>query len=262
MRFLTLLVTALFLTAAISESSFANGIDDKCPQLTYKTAPVVKADLYICHKMYAIAYSYAAKNPIYTTEFLTANHTGDSDRPNDFRVDPAVPKQYQSKPSDYEKAGTSCGPVAGSKRTSSCDQGHMTPDQDFSNDITATKESFFMSNMVPQNFKNNEVIWKSMEVKFRKYVATHPAGIYVITGPVYKTASPTKLGADQVWIPDALFKIAIDAQTGQSIAFYMPNAPETELSTFVVNLATIELVTGIKFDDSLNKFSIAKFNAW
>jgi len=246
----------IFITLALvclSPFALANGIDDNCKQLTYKTAPVVSADLYICHKEYAVAYSFKAKNPIYTTEFLTENHIGKAKRTNDFRVDPSVPKQYQAKPKDYVKSICNGG---------RCDKGHMTPDQDFSATHETTSESFFMSNMVPQNFKNNEVIWKAMEVMFRKYVKTHPAGIYIISGPVYKSAKPATIGADKVWVPDYLFKVAIDVKTGKSIAFYMPNNPESNLSQFVVSLSTIEKATGIKFDPSLDKTTVANFSDW
>jgi endonuclease G len=248
-----LLFSLLLLLASLSAN--ANTIDDQCGQLVYKSAPVVNADLYICHKEYAVAYSYKSKNPIYTTEHLISSHIGNIARTNDFRVDPAVPVEYQDSPKNYYHSGTACN---GGR----CDQGHMTPDQDFSADEQATHESFFMTNMVPQNFKNNEVIWRMMEMMIRQYVLLHDHGVYVITGPVYKTAQPATLGAGKVWIPDYLFKVVIDADTGKSIAFYMPNAPESYLPQFVTNLATIEAATGIKFDDSLNKNTVANFADW
>lgn len=257
MEYFIMKLNTFFLALALisMSSAFANGIDDKCKQLTYKTAPIVAADQYICHTEYAIAYSYKSKNPIYTTELLLANHTGNLPRTNDFRVDPAVPKQYQAKPKDYHNSGTACN---GGR----CDQGHMTPDQDFSACEVCVHESFFMSNMVPQNYKNNEVIWKEMEVWIRKYVSIHPAGVYVITGPVYFESSPATLGDDKIWIPDMLFKIVIDAATGKSITFYMPNKPAAHLDMLVTNLATIEKYTGIKFDSSLDKMSTANFYSW
>lgn len=253
MKTIKLLFAAFLLT--LSSLSFANGIDDGCAKLTYGIAPVVVADLYICHQEYAVAYSFKSKNPIYTTELLLASHTGSVARTNDFRVDPAIPKQYQASPKDYVNSGTKCN---GGR----CDKGHMTPDQDFSACDVCTHESFFMSNMVPQNYQNNEIIWKKMEMMFRKYVTTHPAGIYVITGPVYTSNNPATLGANKVWIPDWLFKVGIDVTTGKSIAFLMPNKAEVNLSQFVVNLSTIEAETGIKFDSRLDKSSVANFNDW
>ena len=246
----------------VTASVFANPIDVTCPKLTYKAAPIINADQYICHAEYAIAYSWTSRNPIYTTEFLTKDHTGDLPRTNDFRVDPAVDKMHVSTPKDYLLAGDACGPISG-KRKSSCDQGHMTPDQDFSSCDICVHESFFMSNMVPQYYRNNEGIWKQMEIKIRGYAANHPAGVYVITGPSYKSVNPTTIGKNKIWVPDLLWKIMIDAKTGKSIAFMMPNAlAEQNLSQFVVSISKIEAATGIKFEASLDKKTVANYAEW
>jgi endonuclease G len=256
MKLNTLFLVASILVFSPITELFATGIDDNCKQLTYRTAPIVNADLYICHTEYAIAYSYKSKNPIYTTELLVSSHIGKLPRTNDFRVDPAIPKQYQSSPKDFRKSGTACN---GGR----CDQGHMTPDQDFSSCDVCVHESFFMSNMVPQNYQNNEIIWRMMEMKIRNYALKHPSGVYIITGPVYQSDVTHKtLGANQVWIPDQLFKIAIDVQTGKSITFLIPNAPETNLPQFITNIAAIEKITGIIFDNSLDKNKVANFNDW
>jgi len=243
----------LALLLLISATSHANPIDISCPVLTYKSAPIVNADQYVCHTEYALAYSWTSRNPIYTTELLTKDHTGKLPRTNDFRVDPAIDPRHQATPKDYIKSTCNGG---------RCDRGHMTPDQDFSACEVCVHESFFMDNMVPQNYKNNEVIWKEMEMMLRAYVVTHPAGIYVITGPVYKTSAPATIGKDRVWVPDSLWKIAIDVSTGKSIAFMMPNEPESNLSQFVVSLSAIEAATGIKFDDSLDKMTVGNYSDW
>jgi endonuclease G len=241
----------LFVILALLVSSFAyaNGIDDKCPALTYKSAPVVKADQYLCRTQYAVAYSYTTKNPIYTTELLTASHTGKLPRTNDFRKDPEIPAKFAATPGDYSNQKGCAG--------DRCDRGHMTPDQDFSACAKCVSESFLMSNMVPQNFKNNEVIWKDMEEAIRKFVAGGH-DVYVISGPVYlKTPSPT-IGSNKIAVPDHLFKVVIDSKTGQSIAFYMENSPidVSLLSKQAVSLEAIEKVTGISFNASLDKKAV------
>jgi endonuclease G, mitochondrial len=194
------LITILLLL--ISFTAFGNPIDDKCKQFVYKSAPVVTADQYICHTQYALAYSFNSKNPIYTVEFLDKSHTGDLPRTNDFRVDPVIAPEHQATPKDYYKS------MCNGDR---CDKGHMTPFQDFSACAVCGSESFLMDNMVPQASKNNEIIWKNMEVKIREYAANHPAGVYVITGPAYMFTAHTTIGANKVWVPDYLFKIMIDA---------------------------------------------------
>lgn len=253
----SLLIALLF---SIS-SSFANPIDISCKQLTYKSAPKIEADQFVCHQEYAIAYSWTSRNPIYTTEFLDASHTGDLPRTNDFAVDPAIDKFHVATPNDYKNTKDGCGPIVG-KRTSTCDQGHMTPHQDFSSCQPCVSQSFFMSNIVPQYYKNNEGIWKGMEMKIRGYAANHPKGVYVITGPVYLTKTPRTIGKNKVWVPDYLFKISINAETGNSIAFYIPNNEQHDLSKFVVNLETIEKASGIIFDSSLDKKKIANYQEW
>ena len=245
-----LLAILLFL---VSFTAFGNPIDDKCKQFVYKSAPVVAADQYICHTQYALAYSFNSKNPIYTVEFLDKSHTGDLPRTNDFRVDPVIAPEHQATPKDYTNSTCNGG---------RCDRGHMTPDQDFSACKICVSESFFMSNMVPQNYANNEVIWKGMEMKIRGYAANHPAGVYVITGPAYMFTAHVTIGKNKVWVPDYLFKIMIDATTGKSIAFFMPNKPQDDLSKWVVNLTTIENATGIKFDMIMDKTTVANYQAW
>jgi len=255
----------LALALMYSLSVFANPIDITCPKLTYKSAPIVNADQYVCHQQYAIAYSWATRDPIYTTEFLTKDHTGNLPRTNDFQVDPVIEPHHSATPNDYKNSKTACGPITSAKRTSSCDQGHMTPDQDFSACDICVHQSFFMSNMVPQNYQNNEIIWKYMEIHIRGYVANNLAGAYIITGPVfYPNATRITIGKNQVWVPDALFKIMIDAKTGKSIAFMMPNSKQDTkaLGNFVVSLDDIEKATGLKFDVSLDKKTKADYQAW
>lgn len=244
------------ITLALTLFSFlaqANGIDDKCPTLTYKSAPVATADQYLCRTEYAVAFSYKTKNPVYTTELLTAKHTGDLPRTNDFRPDKDVPLQYRVTPGDYTNSTCYSG---------RCDRGHMTPDQDFSACAICVSESFLMTNMVPQNFKNNEVIWKFMETKIRKYVATGH-DVFVITGPVYG-ANPSTIGSNKVLVPERLFKVMIDAKTGKSIAFLMKNDAllSTDLPSTVVNLEEIETAASIKFDSSLDKKFVSKLSDW
>lgn len=245
----------LSLLSILPTIALCNDIDNKCPTLTFKTAPVVNADQFICHQEYAIAYSYKTKTPIYTTEYLTVSHTGNIARTNNFRVDPAIPSKYSATIKDYANTTTECNGMR-------CDRGHMTPDQDFSSDLTSTSESFFLSNMVPQNFKNNEIIWKYLEEHIRHHVAKFNP-VYVITGPVYTTKPYNTIGSG-VAIPDKLFKIIIDSKTGNSIAFLMENSYllTDTLSSKSVSLETIENITGITFDKSLNKKTVSKYSDW
>lgn len=252
MKFLKRLILSSVLL--LSFSAHANGIDDKCPQLTYKSAPVINADQYLCRKEYAVAYSYSTRNPIYTTEFLTKSHSGKEPRVDDFRPDKDIPEQYRATLSDYVHSQCNGG---------RCDRGHMTPNADFSSDSQAADESFLLSNMVPQNFQNNEIIWKNMETHIRDYVAKGH-DVYVLTGPAYTNPVHTTIGSHKIAVPDMLWKVAIDSKTGQYMAFYMPNQniPVHDLMSKQVSLDVIEKATGLKFDNHLDKHSVTQFPDW
>lgn len=249
------LLIVLATLIAASSNAHSNPIDEKCPHLTYKSAPVVNADQYICHTMYALAYNYKTKTAYYSTEYLDKSHTGSIARTNDFRVDAAIPQEYQSTLADYAAGHTGCD-------NARCDRGHITPDQDFSSSQVGTSESFFLSNMVPQNYQNNEIIWKYMEVHIRQYVAKGN-NVYVVTGPVY-TSKPIKTIGNFVGVPDKIFKIVIDGNTNKSITFLMDNKnmPTASIANQVVNLEVVEQLTGIKFDSSLDKKSVGKYSEW
>ncbi|BCG50259.1 DNA/RNA non-specific endonuclease [Ralstonia phage RP13] len=250
MKYLFSFLVVFFLSFGVH----ANPIDDSCPQFTYDSAPIAEADQYLCRSEYAVAYSYKHKNPVYTTEHYLASHTGNLPRSNDFRADSDIPVEYQSTLKDYLHSQCNGG---------RCDRGHMTPDQNFSADQKAVSESFLMSNMVPQNYQNNEIIWKKLETQFRHYALNKPQGIYIITGPAYSTENPKSIG-NGVSVPDMLFKVAIDPELKKSIAFYMPNVnlDSKTLRNYVVNLDTIEKATGIKFAESLDKITVANYDEW
>lgn len=235
--------------------AFANGIDDNCSKFVFKSAPIVAADQFICHKQYGVAYRYETKTAYYTVEYLESSDTGDVPRSNDFRPDLKVPLQYSATVLDYKGTTDECG---GSR----CDRGHLSPSQNFSSCVSCVSQSFYFSNIVPQNYKNNQIIWKYLETKVRTYVQKNNS-VYVITGPVYTKSRFNTIG-DGVAVPYKLFKVIIDSKTGKSIAFMMDNKhiPVSDLNGKVVTLEDIEQATGITFDKSLDKKTSASYQSW
>jgi endonuclease G, mitochondrial len=133
------------------------------------------------------------------------------------------------------------------------DRGHLAPAADFSYSEFALSQSFFMSNMSPQNPSFNRGIWKKLEEQIRDWAIEHDH-LYVITGPVLNNTFET-IGANEVSIPDMYYKIVLDIDKPgiKAIAFLMKNEKSgAELSSFAVTINEIESLTGLDFFPSMS----------
>lgn len=248
--FLSKVIVGLVLSSVVFHT-YSNEIDTACPQHTYKSAPVVEADKFICHTWYAIAYSYKTKTAIYTTSFL-GGEFGEFDRSNSFKPDPKISLGYSATNEDY--LNSLCN-------NTRCDRGHLVSFEDVSSCEKCVGESFYLSNIIPQNKNNNRGIWKSLEMRVRKY-ASNKNPVYVISGTIFYKNH--KVIGDNVGIPDSLFKVVIDPTKHDSISFIIENRPipSGDLNGKVVSIQKIEDLTGIEFDKSLNKTKFSSYQDW
>jgi endonuclease G len=219
----------------ISQLVYSNPIDTNCPSLVSKYgAPSLASDsgvVYRCRSGYAVAVSSKTKDPIFSAEHLTAaNLVCTVSRTNNFKTDTSLPIAYRSYPRDY--------------LYSSYDQGHMSSAQDFCYDATAMKESFFMSNMVPQDPGNNRGIWPHLEAYTRALASYND--IYVISGPIFVGDTHATIGSG-VSVPEKLFKVIYNETTGVVDAYILPNAYVAikDLGNFHVTINEVELATGL-----------------
>ena len=99
----------------------------------------------VCRKGYALLFNTTTKTPLWVVEHLRQENVyGSAARQTQFSPDPEIPFQFQAKKSDYARTGY--------------DQGHMAPAADFSQDQELMNQSFYFSNVVPQNADNNRHI--------------------------------------------------------------------------------------------------------
>lgn len=212
-------------------SSFiqANPIDVKCSHLTIWGAPQIKIEgnnQYICKTAYAINVNYETKISYFSIEHITPENLANKtvSRKDDFREDSDVPIQYRVTLKDY--IGTKF------------DRGHMSPAADFNYDAKIMSESFFLSNMMPQDPSNNRGIWKSTEELTRSWASK--TELYVITGTIYQKGYKT-IG-NGVGVPSFIYKIIIQPANKRMIAFLYPNEKlnPKEIEKYVVSVAEIE----------------------
>ena len=132
------------------------------------------------------------------------------------------------------------------------DKGHLAPAADMGWSATAMKESFYFSNMSPQDPSFNRGIWKRLEELVRDWAIQNNT-IYIVTGPLLSTGLPT-IGANKVSIPKFYYKVILDYTEPEikSIAFIMPNAGSKDnLQRYAVSIDNVEKATGIDFFPSL-----------
>lgn len=133
-------------------------------------------------------------------------------------------------------------------RGSGYDRGHLVPAGDMVWSTTAMSESFFFSNISPQNPSFNRGIWKKLEELMRTW-AKDADSICIVTGPLLSEGLPT-LGGNKVSIPKAFFKTILRFKQGQveGIGFVLPNRRSTQsLKTYALSIDSAEVLTGIDF---------------
>ena len=128
---------------------------------------------------------------------------------------------------------------------------------------TAMSESFYMSNMSPQEPGFNRGIWKKLEETVRGFV-TGEGKLYVVTGPILSGSTKT-IGPNQVTVPRSYYKVIYAPAQEKMIAFVMFNTKLSgSVSDYAVSVDHVEKLTGIDFypglPDSIEEELEAGFN--
>ncbi|MGO4772530.1 DNA/RNA non-specific endonuclease [Flavobacterium sp. W22_SRS_FK3] len=144
-------------------------------------------------------------------------------------------------------------------KKSGYDKGHLCPAGDMEFDKKAYDDTFYTSNISPQNHDFNSGIWNRLENKVR-YWAVKYNDIYVVTGGILKD-SDKKIGTEKVSVPKYFYKIIL-AKSGKdhkAIAFLIPNEKSQKgIYEFVVPVETLEKMTGIDFFPNLKNLKSSK----
>ena len=190
---------------------------------------------------YTLAYDKLNMTPQWVAWELTKEETrGKEERTNEFLPDPEV-VGAQVVTQDYSGSGY--------------DRGHMAPAGDMKWSKQAMQESFYMSNICPQDHNLNTEDWNDLEMKSREWARRY-GQVYIVCGPIYNGSRQTEyIGTHRVKVPDAFFK-AILIQSSQktcALGFYFKNeAGERPLHEYLVSVDKLEKMTGIDFFPTLS----------
>ncbi|XP_063777907.1 nuclease EXOG, mitochondrial isoform X2 [Pseudophryne corroboree] len=207
-----------------------------------------EARQYISH---ALSYDQAKKIPRWVIEHLTTEKTiGNADRKHcKFKPDPNIPQVFSATNEDYWHSGWS--------------RGHMAPAGDSKYSTEAMAETFYLSNIVPQNYENNAGFWNRFEMYCRDLTKRFD-DVWVVSGPLTlpvqhedgsKTVTYRVIGKDDVAVPSHLYKVIL-AKKNQSAellaegAFIVPNVPisfDHQLPEYQVQLEELEKLSGLIF---------------
>lgn len=194
-------------------------------------SPATRKGKVYSHQYYSFSYAEQYEQPEWTFHLICKACFGEEKRKNNFRADGSVLTE-SAQLSDYKGSGY--------------DRGHLVPAGDMTRNTLAMSESFFMSNMSPQDPSFNRGIWRKLESQIRNWSLDQDT-IYVVTGPIIR--SPHKeIGANSVAVPQGYFKALYFKNSDKMCAFILPNqGSKKPLSSFQCSVDKLELVSGIDF---------------
>ena len=186
------------------------------------------------HSFYTLSYSEPHEQAEWVAYTLKQEHLTYDDRERPYFIeDPKV----STKSADWRNY-----------RGSGYDRGHLLPAGDRRFSEQAYNETFYTSNISPQNKDFNAGIWNRLEQQVR-YWCKKEGELFVVTGGVLEEGLP-QIGDEDVDVPRAYYKIVMKGSGDNTkvLAFLIP-AEESQkpLQGFLVSVDEVEKRTGIDF---------------
>ena len=131
---------------------------------------------------------------------------------------------------------------------SGLDRGHLCPAGDRRFSEQAYNETFYTSNITPQDKYFNAGIWNRLEQQTR-YWAKKYGSIYVITGGILENNLPT-IGNEDVAVPRYFYKVIVrETKREVSLVAFLIKHKESRrsLKEFVITVDNLEELTGLDF---------------
>ena len=193
------------------------------------------SDTIISHTGYRLVYNEEHEQADWVAYELTrAEVMGEIDRMDNFREDPKIASGSATL-DDY--------------RSSGYDRGHLIPAADLNWSEQAMSDSFYMSNMSPQEPSFNRGLWSTLEAIVRNLAYTK-GSIYVVTGPVLSDGPYKTIGKNNVSVPNYYYKAILYASDDHydAIGFIVPNERGTkDITAYATSIDVVEQTTELDF---------------
>ncbi len=217
--------------------------------LTNVGLPVLEGDnssQVIAYTGHTLSYNSKTRLPNWVAYELTAQEAqGENPRKDKFAQDPQV-RGPQGAKEDYRNSGW--------------DRGHMAPAGDMKWSTQAMDETYYFTNICPQNHELNSGDWKELEEQCRRWAIKY-GSLHVVCGPVVGGNAHGVLGPNKIVIPDKFFKVILIPKGGEyhGVGFIFDNPPRRKskisskppvqrpLQSYAVTIDEVERIAGMDF---------------
>ncbi len=222
----------------VSENDTDGVEETQVLQDKFNYLPTSTTNQIVKHTYYTLSYSEKHEQAEWVAYALKPSYLKRIDRKRPYFIYDKKVKTKSANYKNYKKSGY--------------DKGHLLPAGDMRFSLDAYNDTFYTSNISPQNHEFNAGIWNTLEQKTRYWTKKYGT-LYVITGGVLKGNLKT-IGQEKVSVPNQFYKILLDYTEPEikAIAFLMPHQNEKKaLYKYVVSIDEIEKLTGIDFFPNL-----------
>lgn len=193
-----------------------------------------RASQIIEHLGYTVSYNTDWHIPNWVAYQLTKAETlGKAPRADVFLPDPQA-QGIVIGSSDYSNSGY--------------DRGHMAPAADMKWSKQAMMESFYLTNVCPQNHNLNGGDWRDLEERVRLYAQWY-GELFIVCGPIVSANAKT-IGHNKIVVPDSFYKVLLkkNESSYDAIGFVFRNqAGHKPISSYVLTVDSVEALSGIDF---------------
>ena len=253
------LITLFFLPIALILSAQGHRGMNEPPlnQALLELPAIQPTDTILSYTGFTVSYNTDQLIPNWVAYELTAEELdGDVPRAKSFSMDLSY-NGRQAMREDYSNTGW--------------DKGHMAPSADMKWSLTAMTESFYLTNICPQNPDLNGRDWHILENRVRDWARRY-GRVWVVCGPLVSDNHYGTIGERQVTVPDGFFKAVLRQEsdgTYCAIAFFFENSSIRQpLKDAVITVDDLEVLAGYdlfpNLDDSIEEVveSTASWEAW
>ncbi len=199
----------------------------------------------VTHEHFMLSYNDPYEQAEWVAYMLKKEHMTYDDRKRPYFIEDPKVKTKSADWRNYKGSGY--------------DRGHLCPAGDRRFSEQAYNETFYTSNISPQDRDFNAGVWNRLEMQIRQWAKRY-GSVFVVTGGVLENGLK-EIGREDVDVPRYYYKIVAkgDAKDLDVAAFLMEGKESSKpLKEFAVSVDEIEKRTGIDFFEKFQDKTEAK----